>query len=179
MRKISRIINVTGPRKSWKRLYQKYRPLVRKIVGYRLTLPTDELDDVCNEIMIRIYDKIDTYSTDYDFKTWVTTVAINYCNGYYRKRKKDILDRVEDLTKINVVHNRVVETPETIFIDNEDISRFVSYIGKFNEIDTDILYLRYMEGYKYEDISKKLGINVSKVKNVIRNKKDEIKKLVN
>lgn len=163
--------------KSWSSIYNEHKPYIEKIVFFKMNVSAEERKDITSEIMIRIYQQRALYKSEYSFKSWITTLAINFCYGYYNKSQRRVPVINEDISEIRVIKRREIENPETLFIQKDQIERFITLISNFREVEFNVLFLRYLEGYKYEDIASKLDISLSLVKNIIRNRRHELENI--
>lgn len=165
---------IKGSRPAWNTLYAKEKSLVEKIVRYKLHVKGSELDNIVHDIFSRVHSKLNTFSENFSFEPWLTKVSINFCNRYFDKKTKNIDWHSVSIDDISIEKIRCVDNPEILFISNESISNFMKYLNSFSERDSNILYLRYVEAYSYEDISSETSIHISTVKNVIRKYKKDI-----
>lgn len=67
--------------------------LVRRYTGaifnqaYRMLGDAHEAEDVVQEVMLRAYNRIDTYDPGRRFVTWLLTIGSNYCIDRLRRRR--------------------------------------------------------------------------------------------
>ncbi|MBI4764105.1 MAG: RNA polymerase sigma factor [Deltaproteobacteria bacterium] len=61
----------------------------RRVMGLaaRFTQIRDELDDICQEVFIKIYNKLRTYKNDAPFEHWLSRITVNACYDALRKKK--------------------------------------------------------------------------------------------
>jgi RNA polymerase sigma factor (sigma-70 family) len=178
MRKVSLdIVNRarSGSNTAWTELYESEKFLLEKIVRYRIHAQGDELHSVVNDIFSRVYEKLHTFSDGNSFEPWIAKLAINFCNRYLSNKTRNVSYNSIHIDELSIEKIRTVASPEVVFISNESISKFVDFITNFNERDFQILFLRYVEAYGYEDIVKETRIPLSTVKNVIRKYKNLVK----
>ncbi len=161
-----------GSRTAFEEIYRTNKHIVEKVVKYKARTNKSETDIVVNEVFARIFNKLHTFSFEYEFEPWLTKVAINICNRYISERiKRNSFLLLEDA---KVEYIRTVDSVEANYISNENIEAFISFIKKYKERDYDILYLRYLECYSYEDIVKELNVPLHIVKNILHKNKKEI-----
>lgn len=163
-----------GSRTAWNELYEKEKNFVKKIVRYKIHPTAEEIDTIVNSIFSRVHEKLNTYSSTYSFEPWLFQVTVNFCKRYISNKLKRIDYRAVPIDDICIETIRTVDNPELLFISKESIYKFIEFLQRYNERDFDILYLRFVEAYKYEDIVKETGVNISTIKNVIRRYKPEI-----
>ncbi len=124
--------------------------------------------DISSEILLKIFEIIDTYKTKYSFSTWIYRVARNYLIDSFR-RKKLSLENMDD----HILSN--YETPESILLRNSEISSVQSAISELKPSDREIVYLYYYEELKQREIAKIIG----KPLGTIKYRMSEIKKELN
>lgn len=163
-----------GSREAWNTLYEKEKSLIERTVVCKLRVKGSELDNILHDIFARVHNKLHTFKDDQPIEPWIIKIAINFCNRYYDKKTKNIDWQSISLEDLTVEKIRVVDSPEVLFISKESIEKFILFLSKYSERDFKILYMRYVEAYAYEDITKETTYNISTVKNVIRKYKKEI-----
>ena len=138
---------------------------------YSFQLKRTENEELAEEISIRTFakafDRIETFDSRYDFKTWLSTISKNIQIDLIRKKnKKSSLKTVSisedyDLSQINTQ-----PSPEEILINNQSIETLRNIIKTLREDYQKILRLRFFEDLSYKEISQKLDqpINTVKVK---------------
>ncbi len=77
---------VAGDEKAFVRLVSRYK---RKIFGLagRFARDADELDDICQDIFIKIFENLGKFRNDAPFEHWLSRVAVRTCYDVLRKRK--------------------------------------------------------------------------------------------
>ena len=80
-------------------LYERYIDKIYKFV-YLKTYNTELAEDICQEVFIKVLDKLPNFKIDKtsSFKSWLYTIAYNKVVDTYRKDKKSVsLDDVLDI----------------------------------------------------------------------------------
>lgn len=68
-------------------LVNRYQKLVVHITG-RLIQRNDELEDICQEVFLKVYQNLGKYRNECKLSTWIATIAYNTSINYLRKYKK-------------------------------------------------------------------------------------------
>jgi len=68
-------------------LVARHRRRVFRLAG-RFTRNDHELDDVCQEIFIKVYRHLGTYRADAPFEHWLARVAVRACYDLLRRRRR-------------------------------------------------------------------------------------------
>ncbi len=104
---------LSGNSNAFQYLVSKYQGLVVHIVG-RVVQQQEELEDICQEVFVKVYQKLNKFRGDSKLSTWIATIAYNTSISHVRKNNK-YKDSSYD------------ETPGLIFDKEETISRIHSY----------------------------------------------------
>ena len=150
---------------------------------YNFQLKRTSNRELAEEISImtfaRAFDRIETFDSSYDFKTWLSTISKNIQIDLIRKKnKKSAIKTIsidDDYKSSNINSN---PSPEEILITNQNIETLLSKIKALKQDYRKILKLRFFEDLSYKEISKKLDqpINTIKVK-LLRAKNILLKKI--
>lgn len=78
-----------GDDEAFIRLVGKHK---RRVIGLaaHFTQIKDELDDICQDVFIKIYKNLQTYKKDAPFEHWLSRITVNTCYDALRKRKLTI-----------------------------------------------------------------------------------------
>lgn len=115
----------------------------------------------------KAFDRIETFDSSYDFKTWLSTISKNIQIDLIRKKnKKSAIKTIsidDDYESSSINSN---PSPEEILITNQNVETLLSNIKTLKQDYRMILKLRFFEDLSYKEISKKLDqpINTIKVK---------------
>lgn len=154
---IKRILS--GNQELFSELVSRYKKLIFSVV-YNMIHDKQEVNDVTQEIFIRIYQALHRYNPEFKFSTWSVKIATNYCLDTLRKKKVDSLP-MEDLPDIP----SSVDTPESEYIKKEGRLRIKKAIEKLPEKYKIPVILFHQHGLSYEEITKVLDEPMTIVKN--------------
>ena len=82
---IGQILN--GNMNAFTFLVNRYQKLVVHITG-RLIQRQDELEDVCQDVFLKVFQNLGKYRNECKLSTWIATIAYNTSINYLRKFKK-------------------------------------------------------------------------------------------
>ena len=82
IRLIKGILN--GDVKCFEALINKYEMKILKFIYYKVG-QKEVAEDICQEVFITAYNKLNTFKYDYAFSSWLYTIARNKCIDYGRK----------------------------------------------------------------------------------------------
>jgi RNA polymerase sigma-70 factor, ECF subfamily len=167
-------------------LVERYQRYVFNLV-YQHLGDVDELQDVVQEVFLRIFKFIRKYRGQASLESWIYKIVLNYCRTHARRRSNvlrwfvtaprdssddersfDVLDSVPDTTydpAKSVEQRRVAE----------DILKAVHALPA---IYRDILIMREMNELSYEEIGEILEISIGTVKSRISRARDLVRQKV-
>lgn len=154
---INRCIN--GDDEAFSQLITRYKKLIYSIV-YNIINNRDEINDITQEIFIKIYRSLSKYNPQYKFSTWSAKIATNYCYDVLKKKKLDSVP----IENAYGVHSQE-ETPETNYIKKEQRDRINQEIMKLPEKYRILLILYHKNGLSYAEMSQILDESMSIIKN--------------
>src|SRR5260370_32908551 len=76
---------VAGETQAWCELYRAYHGLVVRLLN-RLGLPPGEIEDVSQEVFVRVFRGLGRFERRADFGTWVYRIAVNQARRHRRSR---------------------------------------------------------------------------------------------
>lgn len=153
--------SLEGSGKAFKKLVDKYQPLVysvvRGIMGNR-----DEVEDVTQEVFIKVYRKLATFRGEARLSTWIYRIARNEAINAAKRARSDIgpLDEAERLASSDPGPDRHLESRVTASLVEELLS-------SLDEQYRVVLELRYMGEKSYTEIAEIMEIPVGTVKTYI------------
>lgn len=148
----------------WKEYYPGLKLFCRTYLS-----DSSDLDDVCQEIMIKVFNKLDSYNPFYSFRTWLYTIARNHCIDYIRRYKitEDLPQRTASYSDNN---------PEELFQLSEINLSIENFIQTQTETDQRIAALRFLQKLKYKEISQILMIPSGTIRYRVSEIKSKLKR---
>lgn len=137
------IINGCKARKTkyQKALFDKYSSLVFAICK-RYLVTTQDSEDLCQEVFIKVFDKIDTFRFEGSFEGWIRRFAIHQSLNYLRQKRNrhiEINDNNMVCTRNDVLDNFTNEDMLIVLSKLTDIERAVFNMIEIDNIDIDIV----------------------------------------
>jgi len=139
-------------------------------------------EDLEQEVYIKIWKNADKYRDFGSFKSWVCTIAKNLSKDYLKSatRKADINSTSEDETINKITDTKQSPEEKTVAIFRR--KRIKNAIDNLNPKLKEVIILYEIDGFQYEEISKKLNIPIGTVKSRLYNAKqilaEELKDLL-
>jgi len=147
--------------------------------GYRLTLNSDDAQDLVQDTYLKAYRFIDSFQKGTNAKAWLFRIMKNsFINDYRKKRKEP-----------NKVDYQEVEA----YYNSEDVDRQITpdlrvdvlqgmlgdeISNALNALDVDfrtVIILCDLEGFKYEEIAKILDIPIGTVRSRLHRARNLLK----
>ena len=117
----------------------------------------DEVNDLFQEILIRLWQGFDSFEGKSDIKTWIYRVSLNYCLNFDKKQKR--------------AGNRVS-------LDKDVKPYDYKRINALGLVDRSVILL-WLEGLSYDEIGAILGISVKNVSIKLVRIKEQLKQMSN
>ena len=175
--------------KDFSTLYKKYYP---KLIYYTSKMCNDpqKTEDIATDSFMTAFEKIDKYESDKaQFSTWLFTIAKNLALQAIKNDKKSVSLDVEYDDEGTTMKDFIPEfyENEMELHESNDIKAnvMVDQINNLKEPYRTVIEMREIKKMSYDEISKKLGKNLSTIKSQIRNgrsilikdTKDQFKKI--
>lgn len=137
-----------GDTQAFLRLIKKYEKLVAHMVG-RLVKHDGEREEICQDVFLRVYEKLAEFTFQSKLSTWIATIAYRYAINHLRKKKLNFTE----LSELPVTATFIeTENPETVFSE-QDMNDFV--LGLIDQLPPQyktVLTLYHVEGMNYAEI---------------------------
>ncbi len=160
-----------GDEKSFESLILGCRTKAYNIAIRYLKNEEDALDAL-QESFIKIFRHLNSFKEDSRFDTWVYRIVVNTCNDMLRKNSgrkiTDSIFRKDDDNKETILEIPDSTTsPEEVYDKKEKSEYILSCLDKLNQDQKEIIILRDIQGFSYDEISEILNCSVGTVKSRI------------
>lgn len=138
---------------------QRFSKLVKEhaqtiyAVCYMFSRDAEDVDDLRQEILLRLWQGYDGFEGRSDIKTWIYRVALNYCINFSNKRKREKTQRTTASES---------DTSDGDLEKQMQIKQLYQRINRLGLVDRSVILL-WLEGLSYEEIGAILGISVKNV----------------
>ncbi|MCX6303501.1 MAG: sigma-70 family RNA polymerase sigma factor [Bacteroidetes bacterium] len=171
---------LSGNKRAFVQLIRQYEGLVLHIVTPLIGVNEDR-EDICQDVFIKVYEKLNTFQFKSKLSTWIGNIAYNSSINYLQKKKNVLLSNIvsteNELSFIDSI-NIETDNPEKISIRREDISQLNQSINILPEFQKTVLLLFYKEEISLDEISKILEIPVNTVKSHLFRARNSLKQLM-
>jgi RNA polymerase sigma factor (sigma-70 family) len=157
---------LAGNQDSFAELIRRYQNLIYKI-AHNVMNETEELDDIVQDVFIKIYQTLGSYRAEYKFSTWAIRITTNHCldiiRARTRQKKKLQVIPVETVAKVSNVHDPA--TPETQYLLMERNQFIRQALDRLPEKYRIPMILFHQNGLTYEEITRILQQPLTIIKN--------------
>ncbi|GFZ32786.1 hypothetical protein CSC2_33120 [Clostridium zeae] len=154
---VSEVLN--GNIDSFNILVNKYELIVLRFV-YSITKDKEASEDIAQETFIAAYNKLYLYDKKYKFSNWLLQISKNKAIDFIRKFKRVYEANIEDAKDVKSKEASPQEQLEFVDLKKE----VTTFIQSLEEVDRQIILLRYSGERTFFDISQILSISESTVK---------------
>jgi RNA polymerase sigma factor, sigma-70 family len=138
-----------------------------EVYGFMLQRTQNETDaeDITIETFAKAFDKISTYNPDFQFNTWLISIAKNVHIDMLRKKRSTLFVDITD-EEDNQAYNIADSSPsaEDKLITEQNLSRLLQFIKELKPHYQEVIQLRYFQELSYQEISEELQEPLSNVK---------------
>jgi RNA polymerase sigma-70 factor (ECF subfamily) len=175
-----------GDREAFDQLVARYQRYVFNLI-YQHLGRTDDLEDVAQEVFLRIYKFIRKYKGNASLESWVYKIVLNYCRTFARRRST--LARLFGVTAgRSNDEEKAFEILDTVPAETYDPAKSIEQrrladdilnaVHGLPSIYRDILIMREVNELSYEEIAHILGISLGTVKSRISRARDLVRSKV-
>ena len=157
---ISQILN--GNRNAFTFLVNRYQKLVVHITG-RLIQRNEELEDVCQDVFLKVYQNLGKYRNECKLSTWIATIAYNTSINYLRKFKKgNEVDPDDSAAMKNLTDYKPDDYEQT------DLHRYIRDQIELLPVQyRTVLTLFHLEEFSYQEIEQITGMPEGTIKSYL------------
>jgi RNA polymerase sigma-70 factor (ECF subfamily) len=134
------------------------------IMTYSFFRNKEDALDMVQETFLRLYQKIDSFRSGYNFEAWLLQIAKNLCIDHYRKNtvERREIESAKTVEEMQISDQRA-EGGERARDLRDILSRCVD---KLAERQRTIFIMRHYNQLKNEEIARALGISPGTVKSL-------------
>jgi RNA polymerase sigma factor (sigma-70 family) len=157
----------SGNRSAYSQLMDEYFEKVYSRMLKMTSLPGDA-EDLTMEAFNKAFSKLDQYTPDFAFSTWLYRIAKNNCIDYLRRNKKDNDNMVNQMEAgVGIVAHELANqlpSPEQLMINRQETALLREIVESLHPKYKDIIKLHYFSELSCEEIAQKLDLPEGTVK---------------
>lgn len=160
---VEQILN--GNNNAFKYLVANYQRLVLHVVG-RIVQRQDEVEDICQEVFIKVFRKMKRFRGESRLSTWIATIAYNTSISHVRKLARRGEQSYDDkpaliaLERDESLNQKVVEKEEAKKI-------LMTMIEQLPVNYRTVLTLFHLEEFSYKEIEEITGMPEGTIKSYL------------
>ncbi|MDA9666002.1 sigma-70 family RNA polymerase sigma factor [Bacteroidota bacterium] len=149
-------------------LMEKYRDPIYYML-LKMVNNNDDAEDLTLEAFGKAFNRINQYTPNFAFSTWLFKIATNNCIDFLRKKKKNVMS-IDNRVSNNDGDEYMFEiksdgmTPEEITVNKQKIQLIRKYVKKLKPRYQILVEMRYFKEMSYEEISIELNLPLGTVK---------------
>lgn len=170
-----------GDTAAFERLVRKYEKYVCSAV-YAVVRNYDDSFDVAQEVFLKLYHNLDSFKGESSFSSWLYRIAKNTALDFLRKEKnnrQNISLSVENSdgeeAELEIPDTSAKSDPEQSTLNKEKNSVIYQALDEISEQHKEIIVLRDINGYTYEEIAKMLSLEQGTVKSRLFRARDALR----
>ncbi len=145
-----------GDQQAFHCLYENYHRRIYALC-WRMLADKESAEDVCQEVFVQLWQKIENFRGESKFSTWLHSVATNIVLGHLRKHKNW-------LQRVFSIEDQTIQDIPVEMTDNSELSILDKHIARLPERARCVFVLFAVEGYRHEEIANMLGMAVGSSK---------------
>lgn len=154
--------------RAYAELMSRYRDTIYFML-LKMVNDKDDADDLTIEAFGKAFRKLDQYTPNFAFSTWLFKIATNNCIDFIRKKKKRVYsidnpyqDDEGGELKIDVKDSEL--DPEEELIKDQKVKMMRDVVVKLKPRYRRLVELRYFYEFSYEEIAEEMDLPIGTVK---------------
>ena len=147
---MSRKTHINQLKKNFAESYDKHANAIFRFAYFKLG-DMERAHDIVQDVFVKFWEYVSAESDLKNEKALLYKIASNAIIDVYRKRKEFSLDALSDDG-----FDPTFEPDKDVF-ERHDIEDLLNALNRLNEDDRNIMFMRYIEGLSFDDISDVVG----------------------
>lgn len=158
----------TGDQNAFAELMDRYRDSIYFML-LKMVQNKDDADDLTIEAFGKAFNRLDLYTPNFAFSTWLFKIASNNAIDFIRRKKKNTIsiDQAiggDDGDEMYMDLRSDGLTPEELSIKEQKMKIMRQVVQKLKPRYRQLVEMRYFEQLSYEEIAEKLELPLGTVK---------------
>lgn len=165
--RLVKLILESGDRAAYSQLLDTYFEKVYTRM-FKMTGQPGDAEDLTMEAFNKAFSKLDQYTSEFAFSTWLYRIANNNCIDYLRRSKKDNDSMVNEhdaehgITAHELANQ--LPSPEQLLINQQETILLREIVDTLHPRYKEIIKLHYFKELSCEEIAQQLGLPEGTVK---------------
>ena len=173
---------IKGDQSAYAALMDRYRESIYYMM-LKMVSNTDDADDLTIEAFGKAFNRLEQYSPNYAFSTWLYKIASNNCIDFIRKKRLKVTSmdsgrKTEDGEVLYFDAKSDTRDPEETVMHKQKMLHMRDLVSKLKPRYRLLVEKRYFEELSYEEISKELNLPLGTVKAQLFRARDFLSTLI-
>lgn len=175
---------LSGDKDAFKTLVSQFEKLVIQIV-FRMVKRQADREDLCQDVFLKVYDKLGTFRFGSKLSTWIGSIAYNSCVNYLRKNRINLVGSYEGEDQVGgEMSTRVFERfepghqPDELFIIKENRTMLWKMVEELSPMQQTVIGLFHQQEMKMEEIAELMNIPMGSVKSHLHRGRQALKSII-
>jgi len=155
-------------------------------IAYRMLGNSEEAKDLAQDVFISVFESIKDLKEEIKFDAWLTQITLNHCRNrwkYLKRRQYFSSDSLDDPVEtedgsIPRAISDPSDNPE-ILLEKKMIQELIQKgLLKLKEDQRELLVLRDLQGYSYEEMGEALGLPEGTIKSKLHRARMDLKEIL-
>ncbi|MBM3428521.1 MAG: sigma-70 family RNA polymerase sigma factor [Bacteroidetes bacterium] len=163
-------------------LMSRYRESLYYTI-FKMVQNTEDAEDLTIESFSKAFGRLDSYTPQFAFSTWLFKIASNHCIDFLRKKRIKAISinqtgRGEDGDQFEIPVTDGELNPEQLMQRNQSVSHVRAVVDQLKPHYKKMIELRYFEEKSYEEIAEEMQLPLGTVKAQLFRAKDLLQELL-
>ncbi len=148
-----------GNKEAFVELVRRYKRRVITLAA-RFARDTDELDDISQDVFIKVYENLGKFRADAPFEHWLSRIAVRTCYDVLRSRRRE-----KGNVPLEGVHNLVADTSQGLRHEAEEARNLLEWgLAQLRPDERLVVTLMELEDRTIREIAEMTGWSQANVK---------------
>ncbi len=154
-----------GNTNAFKYLVLQHQRLVLHVVG-RIVRQQEEVEDICQDVFMKVFQKIKKFRGDSKLSTWIATIAYNTSISHIRKLKRGEEPSFDEMPAL--IETKADEKLVGKNLERKEIELYLlEYIEQLPVQYRTVITLFHLEEFSYKEIEKITGMPEGTIKSYL------------
>lgn len=162
-----------GSMPAFNKLYERYKEFVENVI-YCYVIDKDETNYLANEVFLKVYEKLSTFTAYDSFGGWLRIIAKNTAIDYLRQKDNNVITIDKESDRLSLEES--IGSDEVDIVDRMTYEQLIAEFEKLPDTIRTVCKLFYQDNLTIEEISNKLNSPIGTVKSQLSRTRAKLKK---
>ncbi|HYF32772.1 MAG TPA: sigma-70 family RNA polymerase sigma factor [Chitinophagaceae bacterium] len=167
-----------GNQQAFRIMVLRYQNLVTHIV-FRMVKQAQDREDLCQEIFLKAYDKLDGFRFGSKLSTWIGSIAFNTCINFLRKKKLVLVDGdkndEDDQASLADMRRDTAPRPDELLANKERNRLLWKYVDELPPVQQTIISLFHKQELQMDEIATIMNMPLGTVKSYLHRARQSLR----